>query len=66
MERRLTVQVNPVVGEFILENRKERLKRVRRSTRVWLDVELDSSIPVDEYRIFSRKQKVDITDQLKT
>ena len=66
LDRRLTVQVNPVVGEFILENRKERLKRVRRSTRVWLDVELDSTIPVDEYRIFSRKERMDITDQLKT
>jgi len=66
VERRLTVHVNPEVGEFILENRKERLKRLRRSTHVWLNVEMDPDIPGDAYRIFSRKRNVDITDQFRT
>ncbi|MDA0746790.1 MAG: Rne/Rng family ribonuclease [bacterium] len=66
VERRLTVHVNPAVGEFLLENRKERLKRVRRSTRVWLNVEMDLNLPVDAYRIYSRKRNADITDKFKT
>ncbi len=65
-ERRLTVRVNPTVGEYMLENRKERLKRVRRSTRVWLNVEMDADLPIDIYRIHSRKRNVDITDEFKT
>ena len=66
IERRLTVKVHPQVGEFMLENRKERLKRVRRSTRVWLNVESDPGLPVDAYRIYSRKRQTDITDRFKT
>lgn len=66
IERRLTVRVHPTVGEYILENRNERLKRVRRSTRVWLNVEMDPDLPLDAYRIYSRKRNVDITDKFKT
>ena len=66
IERRLTVRINPTVGEYLLENRRERLKRVRRSTKVWLNVEIDPDLPVDAYRIYSRKRNIDITDQFKT
>ena len=66
IERRLTVRINPTVGEYLLENRKERLKRVRRSTRVWLNVEMDPDLPVEAYRIYSRKRNIDITDEFKT
>lgn len=66
VERRLTVHVNPTVGDFILENRRERLKRLRRSTRVWLNVENDPDLSVDGYRMVSRKRNLDITDKFKT
>ena len=65
-ERRLTVRVNPSVGEYLMENRRERLKRVRKSTRVWLEVENDLDLPVDAYRIYSRKRQIDITDEFRT
>jgi ribonuclease G len=64
LERRLTVQVHPDLGEYLLENRKERLKRIRKSTRVWLNVEADPELSEDEYRIFSRKRKIDITNEV--
>ena len=66
VERRLTVHVNPTVGDYILENRRERLKRLRRSTRVWLSVENDPDLSVDVYRMYSRKRNLDITDKFKT
>ena len=66
VERRLTVHVNPTVGDFILENRRERLKRLRRSTRVWLNVENDPDLSVEAYRMVSRKRNVDITDKFRT
>ncbi len=66
MERRLTVQVHPEIGEYLLENRKERLKRIRRSTRVWLNVEADPDLEADVYRIFSRKRNVDVTNEVKS
>ena len=66
IERRLTVMVNPVLSEYLLENRKERLKRMRKSTRVWLNVESDSGIQADDYKIYSRKRKQDITKEFKS
>lgn len=64
MERRLTVQVHPGLGEYLLENRKERLKRIRKSTRVWLNVEADPAMDEDKYRIFSRKRSIDVTGEV--
>jgi hypothetical protein len=66
LERRLTVQVHPELGGYLLENRKERLKAIRKSTRVWLNVESDPDLSEEEYRIFSRKRKVDITGEVPT
>ena len=60
------MQVHPEIGEYLLENRKERLKRIRRSTRVWLNVESDPDVESDAYRIFSRKRNTDITNEVKT
>ncbi len=66
VERRLTVLVHPEMGTYLLENRKERLKSMRKSTRVWLNVETDDSLEPNNYRIFSRKRKTDITNEFKT
>ena len=66
IERRLTVMVHPEMGAYLLENRKERLKSMRKSTRVWLNVETDDSLKPNTYRIFSRKRKQDITNEFKT
>ena len=66
IERRLTVMVHPEMGNYLLENRKERLKSMRKSTRVWLNVETDDSLEPNTYKIFSRKRKQDITKEFKT
>jgi ribonuclease G len=66
IERRLTVHVSPEMSEYLLENRRERLKRVRRATRVWLNVESDPDLEVNAYRIWSRKRDRDITSEFKT
>ena len=66
IERRLTVRVNPKVGDYLLENSRERLKGIRRSTRVWLNVENDDDLRTDEYRIYSRKRNADITEEFRT
>jgi hypothetical protein len=58
--------VHPTVGNYLLENRKERLKNMRKSTRVWLNVETDDSLQQNNYRVFSRKRKTDITNEFKT
>ena len=65
-ERRLTVLVNPTLGQYMLENGRKRLKRLRKSSGTWLNVEMDPEIAVTDYRIYSRRRKQDITDEFKT
>ena len=66
IERRLTARVSPKVGDYLLENGRQRLKGIRRSTRVWLNVVSDSQLGTDEYRILSRKRNTDITEEFRT
>ena len=66
LERRLTVQVHPTLGFYLLENRRERLKAMRKSTRVWLDVESAPDLSEEDYRVFSRKRKIDVTNEVQT
>ena len=49
-----------------MENKGERFKLMRKATRVWLAVESDLTLAIDDYRIFSRKRGMDITDEFKT
>ncbi len=66
LERRLTVQVHPTLGFYFLENRRERLRAIRKSTRVWLDVESAPDLCEADYRVFSRKRKIDVTNEVQT
>jgi hypothetical protein len=39
---------------------------MRKATRVWLAVESDPALAIDDYRIYSRSRKVDVTEEFKT
>ena len=39
---------------------------MRRATRVWLAVESDPALAIDDYRIYSRKRGMDVTDEFRT
>jgi ribonuclease G len=66
LERRLTVRVHPTVYEYLMENKGERFKLMRKATRVWLAVESDPALAIDDYRIYSRSRKADVTEEFKT
>ncbi len=66
LERRLTVRVHPNVYEYLTENKGERFKLMRKATRVWLSVESDPALALDDYRVYSRSRKTDVTEEVKT
>lgn len=66
LERRLTVRVHPTVYEYLTENKGERFRLMRKATRVWLSVESDPALAMDDYRVFSRSRKADVTEEVKT
>ena len=66
LERRLTVRVHPTVYDYLMEDRGGRFKLMKKATRVWLAMESDPALAIDDYRIFSRSRNVDVTDEFKT
>jgi ribonuclease G len=65
-ERRFTLYVHPTVAEYLEEDDGERLKILRRATRVKLDVNADPNLSIDSYRFFSPERNVDVTEEFKT
>jgi len=64
-EKRLLLVVHPLVREFLLKNKEEHLIKLHRQYRFRLLIESDSTLNVDQYRIFSLTSQRDITDQFK-
>jgi ribonuclease G len=64
-EKKLLLVIHPLVREFLLKNREEQLAKLRRQYRFRIQVEGDSTLNVDQYRIFSLTSQRDITDQFK-
>ena len=59
---RLTLRINPELEETLTVGTPSRLKRIMFKHRVWISLELDTSIPMGEFRVISRKHGKDITD----
>lgn len=62
-ERRYVLKVHPEVASYILENREERLRSLRKSTKARLQVESDTSLSPQDYRFFSIKRSSDVTSE---
>ncbi len=64
-ERRYVLKVHPDVASYILENREERLKSLRKSTKARLQVESDISLSPQDYSFFSTKRSLDVTAEFR-
>jgi ribonuclease G len=64
-ERKLLFVVSPVVREFLMKNKEEQMSRLQRQYRMKIKAEADSTLSIDQYRIFSLSSQRDITDQFK-
>jgi ribonuclease G len=64
-ERRFVLKVHPEVATYILENREERLKSLRKATKARLELEEDNSLSPQDYRFFSLKRSLDVTAEFR-
>jgi ribonuclease G len=65
-ERRIKLMVHPTVALALRENENEKLNELTKEYRIQIDVEEDPFLHVEEYRIFSTKRGLDITDEFKS
>ncbi len=62
-EFRLELHVNPTIGEYLSHGTLSRITRIKFKFRVMVKLVPDTSIPMDDFRFISLKQKKDITEQ---
>ena len=64
-ETRITLRINPSLAPALREGTISRLRRIMLKYLVLIKLEEDPSIPIGEFRMISRKQDKDVTDQFK-
>ncbi len=64
-EFRLILRVNPELASHLKDGTYNRLRKIMLKYFVLIKLEVDTAIPVGEFRFISRKQGKDITDQYK-
>lgn len=64
-EFRLLLRVHPSVAAYLRKGTFSRLLKICLRYRVWIKVQEDEKLPVDEFRFYSIKSKKDISDLYK-
>ncbi len=64
-ELRLELRVNPTIAEYLSHGTISRLTRIQFKFFVRVKLISDPSLPLDEFRFISPRQKKDLTDQYK-
>jgi ribonuclease G len=64
-EYRLELRVNPVIAEYLSAGTISRLTKLQFKFFVKMKLIPDPALPADEFKFFSVKQKMEITDQYK-
>ncbi len=64
-ETRILLRINPSLAPALREGVISRKRRIMFKYRVMIKLEEDPSIPIGEFRMISRKQGKDVTDQFK-
>ncbi|MHB9028798.1 MAG: hypothetical protein ACYC9O_08515, partial [Candidatus Latescibacterota bacterium] len=62
-ERAYTLFVHPAVFEFLIENEEERLRMLRSSTSMDVDLVVDAKLAIEEFHCFSTARAKDVTEE---
>jgi ribonuclease G len=65
-ERHIKLKVHPTVALALYENGREKLETLSREYRMEIDIEEDPFLHVEEFRVFSIKRDLDVTDEYKS
>lgn len=64
-EKELKLIVHPSVAEHLLENEEVKLRQLKKEYKMKIELVEDENMDMQEYRFFSAKQNMDITDEFK-
>jgi ribonuclease G len=63
-DRRLIIYVNKKVEEYILNSKKKSLNKLMFKKLMWIEIKLDKSLHINDFRVFSKKRKKDVTNEV--
>ena len=63
-DRRLIIYVNKKVEEYILNNKKKKLNMFMFRKLMWIEIKTDETLYVNEFKVFSKKRKKDVTNEV--
>ena len=63
-DRRLVIQVHPGLAKYINETKSKVITGFMWSNWMLLEVQEDDSLAPDEFRVYSKKRKTDVTDEI--
>ena len=63
-DRRLIIYVNKKVEEYILNSKKKSLNKLMFKKLMWIEIKTDKSLHINDFRVFSKKRKKDVTNEV--
>ena len=63
-DRRLIIYVNKKIEEFIVSSKKKSLNKLMFRKLLWIEIKVDPSLNVHEFRVYSKKRKKDVTEEV--
>ena len=63
-DRRLIIYVNKKIKEYIFNSKKKDLNKLMFRKLMWIEVKEDESLHVNDFKIFSKKRKKDVTNEV--
>ena len=63
-DKRLIVYVNEKLNEYIKTSKKKAINTLIFKNWIWIDLKVDSLLKNNEFRVFSRKRKKDVTNEV--
>jgi len=63
-DRRLIITVHPSLAEYLHETKSKVVKSFMWQHWVWLEIKTDDTLSLDSFRVFSKRRKADVTDEV--
>ena len=63
-DRRLIIYLHPDESEYILKEKKQFIKNLLFKKWMLIDIKPDKNLELNNFRIYSKKQRKDVTDQV--
>ena len=63
-DKRLIVYVSEQLNEYIKNSKKKAINTLIFQNWIWIDLKIDSLLKNNEFRVFSRKRKKDVTNEV--